>query len=49
MRFSKEEERQGRKEAFRSSSDDAAHVAGRWWWKIQLVAAYAIGFLIYLL
>jgi hypothetical protein len=46
--FSKEEERQGRKEAFRSKRR-RAHVAGRWWWKIQLVAAYAIGFLIYLL
>ena len=46
--FSKEEERQERKEAFRSKRR-RAHVAGRWWWKIQLVAAYAIGFLIYLL
>lgn len=46
--FSKEEERQGRKEAFRSKRR-RAHVAGQWWWKIQLVAAYAIGFLIYLL
>jgi hypothetical protein len=44
--FNKEEERQGRKEAFRSKREQT-RVAGRWWSRIQLVAAYAIGFLIY--
>ena len=44
--FSKEEERQGRKEAFRSKRR-RAHAAGRWWSRIQLVAAYAIGLLVY--
>ncbi|SPE22867.1 membrane hypothetical protein [Acidobacteriia bacterium SbA2] len=44
--FSKEEERQGRKEAFRSKRQ-RARAAGRWWSRIQLVAAYAIGFLVY--
>ena len=46
--FSKEEERQGRKAAFRSKRQ-RARVAGRWWSRIQLVAAYAIGFLVYAL
>ena len=44
--FSKEEERQGRKDAFRSKQR-RARVAGRWWSKIQLVAAYAVGLLVY--
>jgi len=44
--FSKEEERHWRKEAFRSKRK-RTRVAGRWWSRIQLVAAYAFGFLIY--
>ena len=44
--FSKEEERQGRKEAFRSKRG-RAHAAERWWSTIQLAAAYAIGLLVY--
>jgi hypothetical protein len=44
--FSKEEERQGRKDAFRSKRR-RARVAGRWWSKIQLVLAYAVGVLVY--
>jgi hypothetical protein len=46
--FSKEEERQGRKEAFRAKQR-RARAADRWWFRIQLVAAYAIGLLVYLL
>lgn len=46
--FSKEEERQARKEAFRSERRHA-RVADRWWLPIQLVAAYAIGLLVYYL
>ncbi len=44
--FSKQEERQGRKEAFRSKRQRTRTV-GRWRWGIQLFAAYAIGFLVY--
>ncbi|HEU5400673.1 MAG TPA: hypothetical protein VFU86_04905 [Terriglobales bacterium] len=44
--FSKEEERRGRKEAFRSKRR-RARTAHEWWFKIQLIAAYATGFLIY--
>jgi hypothetical protein len=44
--FSKEEERQGRKDAFRSKRR-RARVAGRWWSRIQLFAAYAVGLLVY--
>jgi hypothetical protein len=44
--FSKEEERQGRKDAFRSKRR-RARAAGRWWWRIQLFAGYAIGLLVY--
>jgi hypothetical protein len=44
--FSKEEERHWRKETFRSKRK-RTRVAGRWWSRIQLVAAYAFGFLIY--
>jgi hypothetical protein len=44
--FSKEGERQGRKDAFRSKRE-RARVAGRWWSTIQLFAAYAIGLLVY--
>ena len=44
--FSKEEQRQGRKESFRSKRR-RVRAAGRWWWRIQLVAAYAIGLLVY--
>jgi hypothetical protein len=44
--FSKEEERQGRKDAFRSKRR-RARVAGRWSSRIQLVAAYAVGLLVY--
>jgi hypothetical protein len=44
--FSKEEERQGRKDAFRSKRR-RARAAGRWWQRIQLIAAYAIGLLVY--
>ena len=44
--FSKEEERQGRKDAFRSKRR-RARVAARWWSRIQLVAAYAVGLLLY--
>lgn len=46
--FSKEEERQERKATFRSKRQ-RAQVAGRWWMRMQLVAAYAIGFLVYYL
>jgi hypothetical protein len=46
--FSKEEARQGRKAAFRSKQQ-RARVAVRWWSRIQLVAAYGIGFLVYYL
>ena len=46
--FSKEEVRQERKATFRSKRQ-RAQVAGRWWMRIQLVAAYAIGFLVYYL
>jgi hypothetical protein len=44
--FSKEEERQGRKDAFRSKRR-RARAAGRWWSRIQLFAGYAIGLLVY--
>lgn len=44
--FGKEEERQGRKDAFRLKRR-RAHIAGRWWSRIQLVGAYAIGLLVY--
>ena len=44
--LSREEERQGRKEAFRSKRQ-RTRTAGRWWLRIQLFAAYAIGFLVY--
>ena len=44
--FSKSEERQERKEAFRAERH-RERTADRLWWKIQLFAAYAIGFLIY--
>jgi len=44
--FNKQEERHGRKEAFRSKRQ-RARAAGRWWSRIQLVAGYAIGFLVY--
>jgi hypothetical protein len=44
--FSKQEERQGRKDASRSKRR-RARVAGRWWSRIQLVAAYAVGLLVY--
>jgi hypothetical protein len=44
--FSKEEERQRRKDAFRSRRR-RARVAGRWWSRFQLFAVYAIGLLVY--
>ena len=44
--FSKEEERQGRKDAFRAKRR-RERTADRWWSRIQLFAAYAIGFLVY--
>jgi hypothetical protein len=44
--FSKEEERQGRKEAFRSKRQ-RTRTTGRWWLRVQLFAAYGIGFLVY--
>ena len=44
--FDKEEERYGCKETFRLKRQ-RARTAGRWWPRIQLVAAYAIGFLVY--
>lgn len=44
--FSKEEERQERKDAFRSKRR-RTRVAGRWWSRAQLFAAYAIGLLVY--
>lgn len=48
--YSKEEERKGRKDAFRSKRR-RARAASRWWWKIQstiqLAVAYAIGLLLY--
>jgi len=48
--FGKEEERQSRKAAFRSKRQ-RARVADRWWSEsqlvIQLIAAYAIGLLVY--
>jgi hypothetical protein len=44
--FSKEEERQGRKGAFRSKRR-RARAAGRWWRRIQIITPYAIGLLVY--
>ena len=44
--FSKEEERQRRKDAFRSKRR-RARVADRWWSGIQLIMAYAAGFVVY--
>jgi hypothetical protein len=45
--FGKEQERAERKEAFRSKRR-RERAADRWSWRIQLFAAYAGGFLIYL-
>jgi hypothetical protein len=44
--FAKEEERQARKEAFRSKRR-RARAAGGWWLRIQIFAAYAIELLVY--
>jgi hypothetical protein len=44
--FRKKEERRARKDRFRSKRGDARATEG-WWLKIQLVAAYATGLLVY--